>query len=65
MTTVTLPPKDQRTIERFNQRQGNFYAQTVQQNLDRLNSKPQNFDSIMDEIRFIEAELISRFGDPI
>jgi hypothetical protein len=63
MTDVTLPEKDQRTKEKFNQRQGNFYGQTVAENNARLNGKPENFRSLFDEIKFIEAELISRFGD--
>lgn len=65
MTTVTIPPLDQRAVERFNQRQGNFYKQTVQQNQDRLDAKPLNLQNLLDEIKFIESELISQYGDPI
>ena len=64
MTEATIPPIPARAQERHEQRQTNFYAQTVEQNNARLNGKNIPTD-ILDEIKFIESQLLASKGDPL
>lgn len=65
MTEITIPAQPVREQERFIVRRNNFYRQSEEQNSQRLNNKPQNYDSLLEEIKFIETELLAQYGDPI
>ena len=65
MTDISLKPKPEREQERHASRRSNFYNQTCEQNNQRLNGKPKDFDSLLEEIKFIESELLARFGNEL
>lgn len=61
---VDIPAKPIRDQERYLQRQTNFYAQTIEQNNARLDLKTMQAD-VRDEIKFIESQLLARFGEDV
>jgi hypothetical protein len=59
MTTIT-GEKSQESVDRFEQRRANFYKQTKAQNKARLEAKFPSNTALVEELAFIQADLILR-----
>lgn len=64
MTDLSLPAKTVRQQEQYIQRQTNFYKQTISENNARLDLKTMQ-DDVRDEIKFIESQLLAKYGEPV
>ena len=65
MTKATIPPLSDKQQGQSRHRRSSFYSQTVDQNNARLDNKPASFDSLLDEIKFLESELLCRSESPM
>lgn len=61
MTSIKSPKSKDVDLKRAEQRRGNFYKQTIEENSARLNGK--SLSELINEVKFLQSELLMREGD--
>jgi hypothetical protein len=60
MTAQAIPALSQKQQDKARARADTFYAQTVDENNQRLNQNATDFAALLAEIKFIESQLLTK-----